>query len=74
MVQRLVRRYTPAQTDPARPTRKPPGHPGRFLELVRPQSARTRREFNSQNYPGHAYYGFRVVLPEAGWKKVGYQL
>jgi len=28
------------------------------------------REFNSQNYPGHAYYGLRVVLPEAGWKKV----
>ena len=32
------------------------------------------REFNSQNYPGHAYYGLRVVLPEAGWKKVGSQL
>jgi formylglycine-generating enzyme required for sulfatase activity len=29
----------------------------------------TDREFNSQNYPGHAYYGFRVVLPEAGWNK-----
>ena len=28
------------------------------------------REFNSQNYPGHAYYGIRVVLPEAGWNKV----
>jgi formylglycine-generating enzyme required for sulfatase activity len=29
----------------------------------------TDREFNSQNYPGHAYYGLRVVVPEAGWKK-----
>ncbi len=28
------------------------------------------REFNSQNYPGHSYYGLRVVLPEAGWKKL----
>ncbi len=27
------------------------------------------REFNSQNYPGHAYYGFRVAVPEAGWSK-----
>jgi formylglycine-generating enzyme required for sulfatase activity len=30
----------------------------------------TDREFNSQNYPGHAYYGFRVVLPEAGYKRL----
>jgi glucan endo-1,3-alpha-glucosidase len=30
----------------------------------------TDREFNSQGYPGHAYYGFRVVVSEAGWKKV----
>jgi formylglycine-generating enzyme required for sulfatase activity len=30
----------------------------------------TDREFNSQNYPGHAYYGFRVVLPAAGCKKL----
>jgi hypothetical protein len=29
------------------------------------------REFNSQNYPGHAFYGLRIVLPEAGWKKLG---
>ena len=29
------------------------------------------REFNSQNYPGHAYYGLRVVVSEAGWKKLG---
>ncbi len=28
------------------------------------------REFNSQNYPGHAYYGFRVVVSEAGWQKI----
>ncbi len=28
------------------------------------------REFNSQNYPGHAYYGLRVCLPEAGWQKL----
>jgi formylglycine-generating enzyme required for sulfatase activity len=28
------------------------------------------REFNSQNYPGHAYYGFRVVVSEAGWAKL----
>jgi formylglycine-generating enzyme required for sulfatase activity len=27
------------------------------------------REFNSPGYPGHAYYGFRVVVSEAGWKK-----
>jgi formylglycine-generating enzyme required for sulfatase activity len=31
----------------------------------------TDREFNSQNYPGHAYYGLRVVVSEAGWKKLG---
>jgi len=30
----------------------------------------TDREFNSQNYPGHAYYGFRLVVSEAGWKKI----
>lgn len=29
------------------------------------------REFNNPNYPGHAYYGLRVVLPETGWKKIG---
>jgi formylglycine-generating enzyme required for sulfatase activity len=29
----------------------------------------TDREFNSQDYSGHAYYGFRVVVSEAGWKK-----
>jgi formylglycine-generating enzyme required for sulfatase activity len=29
------------------------------------------REFNSQNYPGHAYYGLRVVIPENGWTKAG---
>ena len=28
------------------------------------------REFNSADYPGHAYYGFRVALSEAGWKKL----
>jgi formylglycine-generating enzyme required for sulfatase activity len=28
------------------------------------------REFNSPNYPGHAYYGFRVAISEAGWKKL----
>jgi len=28
------------------------------------------REFNSQNYPGHAYYGLRVVLSEKGMLKL----
>ena len=28
------------------------------------------REFNSPDYPGHAYYGFRVALSEAGWEKL----
>ena len=28
------------------------------------------REFNSQNYPGHAYYGLRVVISEEGFKKL----
>lgn len=28
------------------------------------------REFNSQNYPGHAYYGIRVAISEAGYKKL----
>lgn len=28
------------------------------------------REFNSPGYPGYIYIGFRVALPEAGWKKV----
>ena len=32
-----------------------------------------RREFNSQNYPGHAYYGFRVVLPEGRLEENGAQ-
>ena len=30
----------------------------------------TDREFNSQNYPGYCYYGFRVVVPEAGAHKL----
>jgi hypothetical protein len=30
----------------------------------------TDREFNSPNYPGHAYYGFRVVVSEAGRRKI----
>ena len=28
------------------------------------------REFNNPGYPGHSYYGFRVVIPAAGWKKI----
>ncbi len=28
------------------------------------------REFNSQVYPGYIYVGFRVALPEAGYKKL----
>jgi formylglycine-generating enzyme required for sulfatase activity len=28
------------------------------------------REFNSQNYPGHAYYGFRVAVSDAGFGKL----
>jgi sulfatase modifying factor 1 len=28
------------------------------------------REFNSPNYPGHAYYGFRLAISDAGWKKM----
>ena len=63
--------YTPeAQTDPCQTT------PGNY-RAIRGGSwswygfnqHATRREFNSQNYPGHAYYGFRLALPEAGWKK-----
>lgn len=30
----------------------------------------TDREFNGPGYPGYIYLGLRVVLPEAGWKKV----
>jgi formylglycine-generating enzyme required for sulfatase activity len=30
----------------------------------------TDREFNSANYPGHAYYGFRVAVSAAGWKQL----
>ncbi len=29
------------------------------------------REFNSQNYPGYIYTGFRVVLPQAGIEALG---
>lgn len=29
------------------------------------------REFNSQGYPGHCYYGFRVALSAAGCRKLG---
>ncbi len=29
------------------------------------------REFNSPGYPGHCYYGFRLAISEAGWKKIG---
>ena len=28
------------------------------------------REFNNPKYPGYIYLGLRVVLPEAGWKKL----
>lgn len=28
------------------------------------------REYNNPNYPGYIYLGFRVSLPEAGWKKL----
>ena len=28
------------------------------------------REFNNPNYPGHAYYGFRIAVGEEGWKKL----
>jgi formylglycine-generating enzyme required for sulfatase activity len=28
------------------------------------------REFNNPNYPGYIYIGFRVALPEAGYKKL----
>ena len=28
------------------------------------------REYNNPNYPGYIYIGLRIVLPEAGWKKV----
>ena len=30
----------------------------------------TDREFNNGAYPGHAFYGFRVVLPQAGYEKL----
>ena len=33
------------------------------------QRARAR-EFNNPNYPGYIYVGFRVALPEAGYKKL----
>lgn len=34
-------------------------------------SQRSRdREFNNPKYPGYIYLGFRVALPEAGWKKL----
>jgi len=60
-----------AQTDPCNQT---PGNyhsirGGSWSWYGHSQRA-TDREFNSQNYPGHAYYGFRVVLPEPGWKKL----
>ncbi len=67
--------YTPqAQTDPcqAKPGNYRVIRGGSWSWYCHSQRA-TRREFNSQNYPGHAYYGFRVVLPVAGWKKLGYQ-
>jgi formylglycine-generating enzyme required for sulfatase activity len=28
------------------------------------------REFNSQNYPGYIYLGFRIVLPADGWQQL----
>jgi formylglycine-generating enzyme required for sulfatase activity len=28
------------------------------------------REFNNPNYPGYIYIGFRVVLPEAGYRRI----
>jgi formylglycine-generating enzyme required for sulfatase activity len=30
----------------------------------------TDREFNSPDYPGHAYYGFRLAIVEAGWRNL----
>lgn len=60
-----------AQTDPCNQT---PGNyrsirGGSWSWYGHSQRA-TDREFNSQIYPGHAYYGFRVVLPESGWRKL----
>lgn len=64
--------YTPeGQTDPCQ------AKPGNY-RVIRGGSwswygysqRATDREFNSQNYPGHAYYGLRVVLPEAGCRKL----
>ena len=31
----------------------------------------TDREYNTATYPGHAFYGFRLTISEAGWKKIG---
>lgn len=28
------------------------------------------RDFNNPNYPGHAFYGFRIAISAAGWKKL----
>gem|GEM_PF-748233 len=63
-----------AQTDPCNQT------PGNF-RVIRGGSwgwygtsqRCSDREFNSQNYPGHAYYGFRVAISDAGWKKISGQ-
>ena len=30
----------------------------------------TQREFNNPNYGGYIYIGFRVALPDAGWRKL----
>jgi len=60
-----------AQTDPLQTE---PGHSrvlrgGSWGYYGYSQRARAR-EFNSPVYPGYIYIGFRVALPEAGWRKL----
>ncbi|MFW6161453.1 MAG: formylglycine-generating enzyme family protein [Planctomycetota bacterium] len=62
-----------AQKDPVCQERSPAGHRvirgGSWGYYGLSQRA-ADREFNNPGYPGYIYIGFRVALPQAGWRKL----
>jgi len=80
-----ARAGTEADERPAHPVKLSTFYIGRYevtnaeLEHFMPEHRQWRdgysqrakdREFNSPVYPGYIYLGFRISLPEAGWRKL----